>query len=293
MTAATLHVVPEPMPAGDTKDQYAWILKKKAQAKEAADWAYSLPRRLWDWAWEFFNMDTVVSTLSTVGSFLKQQALGLGSIIGSVGGIGLGLLSVTTDLGRSVLSNTVGRVLGWAGGLLSWGWNTLYSGVTRLGPIGQWVGDRMIQIEKGAKIAAANVLTFYVKHVARHLDINGPVMKTGRAVGVWAVVIRALSFITPLPLRMLVIGATAMWTLVESPLAQVPGFKVAAEFLKGDDPKPAELKAVDKEYSEAVTAAAVATATTGKVSPPPANRAAQRAAERRNKGRSNATPANA
>lgn len=280
MTAATLHVIPEPMPAGDNVTKMGWLLRKQQQAREATDYALSLPRRIWDWAWEFFNLDTATVWVRTAGTWLKRQAIAFGKFAGALGGMGLGLLAVTTDVGRSILSNTVGRVLGWAGSFAKWLWNGTYSVVTRVPVVGQWIGDRMIQIEKMAKTGAVKVLGFYAKHIAPHLDLNGRTMQVGRAVGVWAVVIRALHFITPLPLRIGLLAATAIWTLVETPLREVPGFQQAGDWLAGDEPKKAELKAVDAEYHDAVKAAAEATATTGKPSPTPANRQAQRAANR-------------
>jgi hypothetical protein len=264
----------------DNVTKMGWLLKKQQQAREATDYALSLPRRIWDWAWEFFNLDTATVWIRTAGTWLKRQAVAFGRFAGALGGMGLGLLAVTTETGRSILKNTVGRVLGWFGAALSWAWDTTRSLVSKLGAPGRWVSARMYNLESAAKRTAVSVLTWYSKNIAPHLDLNSLTMRTGRAIGVWAVVIRALHFITPLPLRIGLLAATAMWTLVETPLREAPGFDKAAAWLVGEEPKKAELKAVDAEYHSAVKAAAEATASTGKASPTPANRQAQRAAQR-------------
>lgn len=281
MTAATLHVIPEGPPLTTNRENYGWLLRQRRRAREAFDYARSLPRRIWDWAYSTFHLGAVKDVVTGVAGWFWDKATIVGRTIGLGGGVGLGLLSVTTELGRTILRETVGRALGWVGSAASWLWGGGKSMLRHLGGPGNWVADRMENVEVLAKRATYKALTFYAENIGPHFSLDSKIVQTGKVMGIWMVGLRLAALVTTSMITWPLYAGMAFYTLMTSPVRDLPGVSKVADWIAGQKPEgtKTELRAVDKELHDAVNAAAAATAA-GHPVPTPPNREARRAEKR-------------
>lgn len=282
MTAATLHVVPD-----ETMERYGLLLKARRKAREAYDFARTLPRNAWDWAYETFRLDAVAALGKDIYRWISSKAAAAGRLIGVSGGTGLGLLGIATRTGRDILKATLGRLLFGAYALLEWTYDTSTSLLRRLGGPGNWVADRIDNVAVLLKTGAAKGLEFYAANLGKYFALDSKTMATARVAGAWLVALRALSFINTPFISLPVMAGLAIYTLLSEPASSVPGLREAGDWLRGESKTTQRhMKAVDHELDEAVTAAAQATATGHDVPTPSAaapNRASQRASDRAKK----------
>lgn len=110
--------------------------------------------------------------------------------VGYTGGVGTGLLLVSTGVGRKILHYTIEVPAAFAAKWLGKGYRkTMDFHTDHLGGYGDWVADRMASLEKyvwgidSTSGVVGNVTGFYIKHIAPHLHLNSILMRSARVVG--------------------------------------------------------------------------------------------------------------
>lgn len=152
MTPAMAYVEQEPkvpltLVEGASASQTGFWLRLRAMGRRAWNWLSSLPKRAWNTVTENPVAQKTGGWLSRAWSWVKAKVTAVGSALGVPGMTGAGLLTLTTHTGQ--------RMIGWAFTPVRWFfqgidviWTWTASQVGRAGRPGEWVANRMMDVEE-------------------------------------------------------------------------------------------------------------------------------------------------
>jgi hypothetical protein len=132
------------------------------------------------------------------GAWTMGMARLVGGAVGWTGGIGIGLLAVSTGFGRKVIKNTVGLALKGVGKVIGKVYSMGHSVMSHLWAPGRWINK---MADKAVGFGARTLvkgLTFSDDHIAKHVDVNSNGMHAVKHAGTIAVGIKAAMLI-PIP----------------------------------------------------------------------------------------------
>lgn len=219
MTATAIRrdapLTPPAAPPGMTQsERFAWALRAREWVRARTARAMSLPKRIWRKMVEVFHLDPVINAVKAGWSWLKDKATWAGEILGTGGLVGLGLLSLTTDSGRSVWSYAL-KPVGWLGRGISWLNDKMKAGLHRLGRPGIWVADKIEDTENWFIKKGTETAKWWDKRVAKHVKTDSATMRTARLGGVLLVTRSLLMAALPLPVKYLLGAAVAVWSVYD------------------------------------------------------------------------------
>ena len=195
-----------------------------AQSRNAASrfwgWITSAPRRFWGWLKDTLHLQPAVDFIRDGARSSMGVLRSIRDAMGASGLTGLGMVTISTESGRKV-GGFLMRPVGWAFRMAGQGWTgTKHFMLAHLGTPGTWVGNRMGDVEAvlygedGISGVVGAVSSFYTKYVARHLLLDGTMMRIVRLIGT---ALFAASLINALSLVPWLLGGylvAAQWILL-------------------------------------------------------------------------------
>lgn len=225
-TASAMPIDPERprlllVPSEMIKTRFGLLVQAKRLAQQGYDKTMSATRSAVAWVRESF-LDKAMATLATAWGWLADKARWVGDYIGGTGGVGLGMLAITTKTGRTVTKNTLGRVWGWSKTFASWTFRITLNGLEHLGAPGHWVADRMLDVADLGARAVGKAQDFYEKNLSKHFTLGSNAMTVGQLVGGSLVARQALTLASFTPLRYGIIAGLVIWSAltVKTPVEQ-------------------------------------------------------------------------
>lgn len=213
--------------------------------------------------------------LRTALSWVSRPIAAAAGWVGMAGGIGLGLLSVSTGSGRWVLRNTIGRIYEGARWVLSHTLRTLAKGLNHLWTPGRWLAKGVNGLcNQAARGEKAVITTWWQGKVVNHLKTDGKAMRSIQAIGILFITFRLVQLCPWWPVSVLIVIVGVFAAFIVSPVsdwldARILKMQRASATKKGEHvtvvgetikdekvtplhtPTPAEVKAeTDKKKAE-------------------------------------------
>jgi hypothetical protein len=200
------------------------LLSTRQKGRDAYAFIRRSPRVAWDWIRKTFHLDPAIEFMASVLTWLRNQISILAAHFGTTGGMGLGLLAVSTTLGRELLAWTLKPavwLLSMAGSL----WRKIESGLVVTKPttgfhrVRNWLALRMTNIrefffgngdDKAGVLGA--VAGWFVDTIAPHLHMNSTAMVAARAAGFAMAGGRAVAALALVPMSAGALAA-AQWVM--------------------------------------------------------------------------------
>ena len=183
-----------------------FALQVRAAGRRAWDWLTRLPRAAWNKADEWFHVRSATSWFRGIWGWVRNKVAAAGRILGWSGASGVGMLAVSTEIGRGALRLAFTPVR-WGFGLFAKGWNWSIEQLhLHLGAPGTWVADRMVDLEEFliGKDTHSGIIGrgwgLYQEWVAPWLTLDGIIMAGVRTAGFALTSLKAMGLLTLLPL---------------------------------------------------------------------------------------------
>lgn len=202
-------------------EQMGLLLSAREKGRAALAYIRKAPRVAWDWVRRTFHLDPAVDFVRSVLTWLRNQISILAAHFGSAGGVGLGLLAVSTSIGRQMLAFALKPVffaLNLLGSAWTWAENALYVDETPEKPLGlisrirNWLSERMASLRE---VFTGNGTTpgliervgaWYFNTVAPHLHLDSTAMVAARTAGLSMVTVKAVTALAFIPMSAAVLG---------------------------------------------------------------------------------------
>lgn len=278
----------------NNKKQMSLLLKAKAAFSAAWEKFTRAPKALWSWLKRTLHLDPVLGIARDGIRFAKEKASLAAHHLGATGTAGVGLLAISTGIGRSVLS-TLLKPVGWTVRLIHSGYVWLEDricagdepegGYTSFQKARNFVAGKMADIREFIYKGALKVASFAAKYLHPVFQIDSTPMQVARTVGTGIVGFKMLPLVALIPLGGFALAgqylatagvaattAASGWGLIQRITTWVKGlFGKAEQIATGETTKGAD--AVDIMTTAAETGEVIAH---GTPVPADANRAVRR-----------------
>lgn len=208
-----LHIVP-----GDNVGNMGALLRMRAAAARTANRLRASARGAWGWIKETFHLQAVADTLRGLGGWVADKAVVAGRFLGTSGLVGLGMMAISSETGRSLIGFAL-RPVGWVLELIGKAWvgveNMLHSdkregGVrntisVKMGDIREYFFGTGTTSSDGGLVGRAAVWT--VKHTMPFLRLDGPTMGLVNLIGAALLTPRIFELVAMAPLGILTLPA--------------------------------------------------------------------------------------
>lgn len=124
------------------------LLRARASARKAYDYMLTLPKAAWGWMRRTFHLDPALGFVADGFRWMRTRLSAGLRYLGTSGGVGVGLLAISTSLGRQAIATAL-KPIGWGlrlfGTAYTWVEDHLYveGETTFLAGPRQWVSEKM------------------------------------------------------------------------------------------------------------------------------------------------------
>lgn len=195
-------------------EQAGLLLSMKANFKAAWHWLKKAPGTSWEWLCKTFHLDPAVKFFQGCFNWLRDKIAIAAAHMGITGGIGAGLLTLSTSTGRKLLAFVLKPIRWIASGVMKV-WTKVEDMLFVEKPKGQhlnwldkarnWVSEKMASVREyffgnGTSLGVVGkAFVWLAKHVLPVFALDHPVMQTSKIVGFGLFAFKAIGMIALLP----------------------------------------------------------------------------------------------